>query len=179
MRHSRQDESRIRKRCSGIRRVSAAVDSPRLVSSRLASPTRRYSLFRPSVRTRDVKAALRRNVYGGDGTYVNTELIVRSWSAFSVAENSAPSAMENDERRGRYQGCNVVQGRSTIDPSRAAEELVHEIVEYDEIVSPRELFDWLGNAKRKLSVFSRRWYRGSEISRSRTRTMYIQGWKYR
>lgn len=64
--------------------------------------------------------------------------------------------MENDERRGRYQGCNVVQGRSTIDPFRAAEELVHEIVEYDEIVSPRELFDWLGNAKRKLSVFSRR-----------------------
>lgn len=59
--------------------------------------------------------------------------------------------MVNEERRGRYQGCNVVQGRSTIDPSRAAEELVHEIVEYDEIVSPRELFDWLGNAKRKLS----------------------------
>lgn len=88
--------------CASFVRMSPAYvsDAPafgefRRLSTRLADGIRSFDL---PVRTRDVKAALRRNVYDGDGTYINTELTIRSWSAFSAAENPTPSAMENDAR---------------------------------------------------------------------------------
>lgn len=72
----------------GTRRVSAAVDLPR----------RRYALFRPSSseNKRCKSKRVRRNVYGGDGTYVNTELTVPFLKCspplkiFSAMENDAP-----------------------------------------------------------------------------------------
>lgn len=104
------------------------------------------------VRTRDVKATLRRNVYDGDGTYVNTELTIRSWSVLRRWKPFPPPWGTTRPIR-PLPRMHVLQGRSTIDPSTNRRSSSRKIVEYDEIASPRESADWLWKrGKEKLST---------------------------
>jgi len=94
-------------------RNALAFGEFRWLSTRLA---RWYSLFRPSRPNKRCKGNVRRNVYDGDRTYVNSKLTVRSWSVLRRLK-TVPSAMENDALDPAVTKDAVVQGRWTIDPS--------------------------------------------------------------
>lgn len=97
------------------------------------------------VRTRDVKATLRRNVYDGDGTYVNTELTIRSWSVLRRWKPFPPSWRTTRPIR-PLPRMHVLQERSTIDLSTNRRSLSRKIVEYDEIASHAR---WLWKRRKK------------------------------
>lgn len=169
----RADESRIRKR------DAPAFGEFRRLSTRLASVSlRSLDLPRSNERCKSSNVApqrLRRR-WNVRKHWAHRSFPERS---FSAAENSPLPPPWRTTTRGRYQGCNVVQGRWTIDPfpSYGGTRPRNRRVRRDRFSSRVIRLAWK-RGKKTIGIFASLVQR-SEISRSRTRTMYIQEWKYR